>query len=354
MYDGTRSEPVASEGHHTPGEETPLPLEEPKDTDGKDSGNNGSNSDSPKTKTASQFRANLEERLSRYGARPASPVFSASTRRSRFQKTERCEPGSSATHRLSVDASEKSTLTPSMRKKYLKEFLNKSGLSSIVSSQHTCLSSKDCEDDDALYGINDTGWALDPMEHAWMLCAMDGNYDTVVEFLAEDPSLLSKKDFISGYTALHWLAKNGKDETLVRLLRHAEKEGLPVNVNMRGSGGLTPLHVAAMHNQYMIVKILIGAFGANIEVMDYSGKRAWQYLKDNTPKEIKELLGAWDEEHNLGFLNVNNSAIEAQPTEQHSQENKIEADSSARGTMAWRFGSFRKFLSSVGLLEEKS
>ncbi|XP_055034811.2 uncharacterized protein sowahd [Misgurnus anguillicaudatus] len=343
MYDGTRSGPVASED--PPGEETALPLEEPKD-----SGNNGSNSDCPKT--ASQFRANLEERLSRHGARPASPVFSASTRRSRFQKPERCEPGNSATHRLSIDASEKSTLTPSMRKKYLKEFLNKSGLSSIVSSQHTSLS-KDCEDDDALYGINDTGWALDPMEHAWMLCAMDGNYDTVVEFLAEDQSLLSKKDFISGYTALHWLAKNGKDETLIRLLRHAEKEGLPVNVNMRGSGGLTPLHVAAMHNQYMIVKILVGAFGANIEVMDYSGKRAWQYLKDNAPKEMKELLGAWDEEHTLRFFNMNNSASEAKPIEQHAQE-KIEVDISARRNIAWRFGSFRKILCSVGLLEEKS
>lgn len=329
-----------------------APSEEPKDS------NAGSNSGSPKNRTG-QIRS-LEERLSRHGARPASPVFSASTRRSRFQKLDLCEPGSSASQRLSVDASEKSTLTPAMRKKYLKELFlnNRSGLSSILSSGHSSVTSKDCED--ALYGLNDAAnssafWALDPMEHAWMLSAVDGNYDTMVEFLAEDPSLLSRKDFISGYTALHWLAKNGKDETLIRLLKHAETEGLPVNVNLRGSGGLTPLHVAAMHNQYMIVKILIGAFGANTEVMDYNGKRAWQYLKDNAPREMKELLGAWDDEHTVGYLNVNNNCVsEAQATEHHTQENKVEVDGSVGRSTGWRFASFRRLLYNVGLLDGKS
>ncbi|KAI7801904.1 ankyrin repeat domain-containing protein SOWAHC [Triplophysa rosa] len=352
MYVGASSGPVVSEEHCNP------PSEEPEDTDCKDSGNAGSNSGSPKNRTTSQIRSSLEERLSRHGARPASPVFSASTRRSRFQKLELCEPGSSASQRLSVDASEKSTLTPAMRKKYLKELFlnNRSGLSSILSSGHSSSSAKDCED--ALYGLNDTAnssafWALDPMEHAWMLSAVDGNYDTMVEFLAEDPSLLSRKDFISGYTALHWLAKNGKDDALIRLLKHAETEGLPVNVNLRGSGGLTPLHVAAMHNQYMIVKILIGAFSANTEIMDYNGKRAWQYLKDNAPREMKELLGAWDDEHTVGYLNVNNNSVSEAQAIKHTQENKVEVDTSV-GRTGWRFASFRRLLYNVGLLEEKS
>lgn len=357
MYEGSSSGPIRSEEHfNTPVGEAALPSEEPKDSDYKASGNDGSNSDSPKSRITSQFRSNVEERYSKHGARPVSPAFSASSRRSRLQKQlEVSEPGSSASRRLSVDASEKGSLTPAMRKKYLKELFlnNKSGLSSILSSKHK--SSKEEEEEEAANGdtVNSGAlWALDPMEHAWMLSAVDGNYDTMVEFLAEDPSLLSRKDFISGFTALHWLAKNGKDETLIKILRHAEQEGLSVNVNLRGSGGLTPLHLAAMHNQYMVVKILVGAFSANVDIMDYSGKRAWQYLKDNAPREIKELLGAWDDESFVWVLNVNNSASQAQTRlEEHTQENRVEVDALG-GFARQRFASFKRLLYNVGLLEK--
>uniref|UniRef100_A0A8C6SKY7 Uncharacterized protein n=1 Tax=Neogobius melanostomus TaxID=47308 RepID=A0A8C6SKY7_9GOBI len=84
----------------------------------------------------------------------------------------------------------------------------------------------------------------------------------------------SARDFISGYTVLHWLAKNGQDETLFKLLSYAQTLDLHVNVNVRGSGGLTPLHLASMHGQYMVIKLLVGAFGANVDTMDYNGKRA--------------------------------------------------------------------------------
>lgn len=358
MYEGSSSGPIRTEEQfNTAVGEAALLSEEPKDSDCKGSGSNGSNSDSPKNRITSQFRTNLEERLSRHGARPVSPAFSsASSRRSRLQKQLEVssQPGSSssASRRLSVDASEKGSLTPAMRKKYLKELLlnNRSGLSSILSSKHK--SSKE-EEEEAPNGdtLNcGTLWALDPMEHAWMLSVVDGNYETIVEFLTEDRSLLSRKDFISGFTALHWLAKNGKDETLIKLLRHAEREGLSVNVNLRGSGGLTPLHLAAMHGQYMVIKILVGAFSADVDIMDYNGKRAWQYLKDNTPNEIKELLGACDDEY-FWFLNVNNSASQAQAVEEHAQENRVEADGSG-GIVRQRFTSFKRLLYNVGLLEK--
>ncbi len=339
MYEG----PISSEGDfNDPKEEAELPSEDPNDCEA--SCNNVSNSDSPISRLTNQFRLNLEERLSKHGARPASPACSASSRRSRVQKQLE-EPGSSASRRLSVDASEKGSVTPAMRKQYLKElFLNNpSGLSSILSSKHNST-----EEEEAPYGAL---WALDPMEHAWMLSVVDGNYDTMLEFLAEDPSLLSRKDFISGFTALHWLAKNGKDETLIQLLGHAEKDGLSVNVNLRGSGGLTPLHVAAMHNQYTVVKALVGAFSANVEVMDYCGKRAWQYLKGNAPKEMKELLGAWDDEHFVGYLNVNNSASQAQTAEEHPPDSRVEVDGSG-GITRQRFSSFKRLLYYVGLLEK--
>ncbi|KAK7138039.1 hypothetical protein R3I94_013618 [Phoxinus phoxinus] len=355
MYEGSSSGPIRTEDQfNTPVGEA-LPSEDPKDSDCKASGSNGSNSDSPTNRITSQFRTNLEERLSRHGARPVSPASSrASSSRSRLQKQlDVCsEPGSSSnSRRLSVDASEKGSITPAMRKKYLKELFlnNSSGLSSILSSKHK--SSKEEEEEEPKGDTVNCSvlWALDPMEHAWMLSVVDGNYETIVEFLAEDQSLLSRKDLISGFTALHWLAKNGKDETLIKLLRHAEKEGLSVNVNLRGSGGLTPLHLAAMHDQYMVMKILVGAFSADVDVMDYNGKRAWQYLKDNTPNEIKELLGACDDEY-FWYLNMNNSASQAQAVEEHAQKNRVEVDSSG-GIARQRFPSFKRLLNKIGLLE---
>uniref|UniRef100_A0A665UYS7 Sosondowah ankyrin repeat domain family d n=1 Tax=Echeneis naucrates TaxID=173247 RepID=A0A665UYS7_ECHNA len=244
---------------------------------------------------------------------------SAVQRRSRLQRQQEVCDGA---------APDRGSLTPAMRKKYLKELLlsnTSSGFGSVLSS-HTARTSSE----------QDADWALYPMEHAWMLSAVEGSYETILEFISADPYLLSRRDFISGYSALHWLAKRGEDDTLLRLLRFSDAAGIPVNVNLRGSGGLTPLHVACMHGHYMIVKLLVGAFGANTDAMDYNGKRAWQYLRPDAPPEMRELLGAWDDEH--------------------SPQNAAEVNSFDRTnrSSSWRFGSFTKLLSPLSFLRNKS
>ncbi|KAK2848905.1 hypothetical protein Q5P01_008739 [Channa striata] len=282
------------------------------------------------------------EPLSRYGMQVMPSAFQ---RRSRLQRQQEINEGSTAAE-LQREAPERGSLTPAMRKKYLKDLLlsnpSNSGLSSVLSSQTVCTSSEE-----------DADWVLYPMEHAWMLSAVEGNYETILEFLSEDPCLLTRRDFISGYSVLHWLAKRGQDETLIKLLRYAESAGVPVNVNLRGSGGLTPLHVASMHSQYMVIKLLVGAFGANIDAMDYNGKRAWQYLKENAPLEMKELLGAWDDEHNCGCAqnhvnrNGNNNSAMALVACDEDGDGKTEVvnffDRTKRAG-SWRFGSLRKLL----------
>ncbi|XP_037119017.1 ankyrin repeat domain-containing protein SOWAHD [Syngnathus acus] len=199
------------------------------------------------------------------------------------------------------------------------------------------------------------GWALYPMEHTWMLSAVEGNCDTLLEFVSEEPLLLSRRDFISGYSVLHWLAKSGRDETLLKLLHQAERAGgRPVSVDVRGSGGLTPLHVASMHGHYAVVKLLVGAFGADVDVMDYGGRRAWQYLRPDAPQEIKELLGTWDDEHSRrgepnANKNCNNSSadVTATPGEKDAEALADETDSfdRIRREGSWRFGSLRRFFS---------
>ncbi|XP_028816451.1 ankyrin repeat domain-containing protein SOWAHD [Denticeps clupeoides] len=292
-------------------------------------------------RASAQFRASLEERLSRMGA---------SSRRPRLQRQQEVnEPGHCPSFRLPSETTEKGSLTPSMRKKYLKQLFLNNGLSSGFGSilQPSSDSGGRDQEESECYSTEETPvWALDPMEHEWILCAVDGNYDTIMQYLSEDLSLLSRRDFVSGFTAVHWLAKNGKHERLIKLLKYAEKRGSPVNVNTKGSGGLTPLHVAVMHSQYMVVKLLVGAFGAKIDAMDYSGRRAWQYLKGNAPAEMKELLGAWDDEHiTLGQLNINNNSLVAEQSAKYDcpqTEEITEPTDTRRGR--GRFGSLKRFL----------
>lgn len=274
-------------------------------------------------------QAAVVERVSRYGIQVMPSAFQ---RRSRLQRQQEvCD--SCTPH---TEAPERCSLTPSMRKRYPKGSLPSSGL---TSQTHSVSSSE-----------QDVNWALNPMEHSWMLSAVEGNYETILEFILEDPYLLTRKDFVSGYSVLHWLAKRGQDETLFKLLQYAKNADIPVNVNLRGSGGLTPLHVASMHSRYPVIKLLVGAFGANVDVMDYNGKRAWQYLRENAPLEMKELLGTWDDEHNSGCAlnkNSNNSATVVDlPVCDEVDGKSDEGNFFERTTRtgSWRFGSLRKLL----------
>ncbi|XP_033992160.1 ankyrin repeat domain-containing protein SOWAHD [Trematomus bernacchii] len=295
-------------------------------------------------------QGSVVERLSRYGMQVMPSAFQ---RRSRLQRqlevTDSCEPGA---HQR--EAPERSSLTPAMRKKYLKELLlsnpSHSGLSSVLSQTYSVCSEQDAAD-----------WALYLMEHAWMLSAVEGNYETLLEFISEDPYLLTRRDFISGYSVLHWLAKRGQDEILLKLLRFAQDAGIPVNVNVRGSGGLTPLHVASQHRHFMVIKLLVGAFSANVDAMDYNGKRAWQYLPGDAPPEMKELLGTWDDEHGCGGCaqNVNNNSagamnLTAYDEVDHGETDDMHSFDRTKRGGSWGFGSLRKLLPSFSFLGNKS
>lgn len=134
---------------------------------------------------------------------------------------------------------------------------------------------------------------LDPVEHEWMLCASDGEWASLQRLLAEEPSLVQKKDFVTGFTCLHWAAKQGKHELMALILRFAKEHKVPVSVDVRSNMGYTPLHVAAMHNRMEVVKLLVGAFNADVEVRDYSGRKACQYLANGASLDIQDIIGAY-------------------------------------------------------------
>ncbi|KAM8800006.1 ankyrin repeat domain-containing protein SOWAHD [Eudromia elegans] len=151
--------------------------------------------------------------------------------------------------------------------------------------------------------------ALDPLEHEWLLTAAQGDEEGILRLLELEPGLLARKDFVTGFTALHWLAKHGRHESLIRVVALARSRGYDVDVDVAaGSGGLTPLHLAALQGHEMLIKVLVGAYGADASRRDHSGRRAWQYLLAGASRELKELAGALEEDlAQLGAHNANNN-----------------------------------------------
>uniref|UniRef100_A0A668S374 SOWAHA-C winged helix-turn-helix domain-containing protein n=1 Tax=Oreochromis aureus TaxID=47969 RepID=A0A668S374_OREAU len=138
---------------------------------------------------------------------------------------------------------------------------------------------------------------LEPREHIWLVKAAAGNWPEIYTLFREEPSLLNKKDFISGFTVLHWVAKHGDHRVLNTLGFNSgrygiEKLSLTFDVNARSNSGHTPLHIAVMHGHKNIIRLLIKKFQANVKQRDMAGKRPWQYLSLDAPLEMFHLLAA--------------------------------------------------------------
>ncbi|KAL2768252.1 ankyrin repeat domain-containing protein SOWAHD [Daubentonia madagascariensis] len=159
-------------------------------------------------------------------------------------------------------------------------------------------------------GPGGSGLCLEPREHAWILAAAEGRFDVLQELLEADPGLLLRGDPITGYTVLHWLAKHGRHEELILVHDFAQRRGLRLDVSVPGSGGLTPLHLAALQGHDMVIKVLVGALGADPTRRDYSGNRPCHYLRPDAPRSLRELSGAedWETAGGSERSNANNNS----------------------------------------------
>ncbi|KAG2461948.1 SWAHC protein, partial [Polypterus senegalus] len=190
------------------------------------------------------------------------------------------------------------SITPMHSRKSLKMISNSPQLMNRRSFQHSgrCKDSWKNENDSAsLLSSTDeeSGFvSLDPLEHEWMMCASDGQWEDLNRLLCCEPTLVLKRDFVTGFTCLHWAAKQGKQELIALLVNFAKQHDVLLNINARSSAGYTPLHLAVMHNHTEVIKLLVGAYDADVDIRDYSGKKAWQYLRDNVPEDIRDIAGA--------------------------------------------------------------
>ncbi|KAM6055644.1 LOW QUALITY PROTEIN: ankyrin repeat domain-containing protein SOWAHA [Theristicus caerulescens] len=140
---------------------------------------------------------------------------------------------------------------------------------------------------------------LEEAEHQWLVMAAGGQWTQQLHgLLLGDASLAARRDFISGFTALHWAAKSGNCDMVTNIIRAAEKGGARVNVDARSHGGYTALHLAAIHGQEKIITMLVYSYHAKTDLRDYSGKKPHQYLKEGTSSAVRRLLGDPSLPHN--------------------------------------------------------
>lgn len=133
---------------------------------------------------------------------------------------------------------------------------------------------------------------LDPKEHDWLVRGAAGTWTEIYSLFRDDPSLLTKRDFITGYTVLHWIAKHGDHRVLNTLWYGVEKTGLKLDIDSKTTCGYTPLHLAALHGHKAMIRLLVHKFKADISLRDTNGKKPWQYLEASTQGELLQLLGA--------------------------------------------------------------
>ncbi|KAL1789908.1 ankyrin repeat domain-containing protein SOWAHB [Sigmodon hispidus] len=133
---------------------------------------------------------------------------------------------------------------------------------------------------------------LDAREHDWIVRLASGSWLEVQTLFWEDPQLALHRDFLTGYTALHWIAKHGDLCALQDLISGAQKAGIALDVNVKSSCGYTPLHLAAIHGHQEVIKLLVQRLASRVNVRDCSGKKPWQYLASNATGETWQLLGA--------------------------------------------------------------
>lgn len=180
-----------------------------------------------------------------------------------------------------------------------------------------------------------SGLVLDPVEHAWMIMVAEGNFEELQDSLQQDPDLLYKRDFVTGYSVIHWIAKHGHHEDLIRLMDFASASGHFLDINTRASGGLTPLHIAALQGHDILIKVLVGAYNADIHIRDHNGRKAWQYLRLRTDRNLLILLGAPEEEEAgaMAAMNNNNNS-QAATLQKMPQRDYDEMDSSSKITLS--------------------
>ncbi|XP_047661834.1 ankyrin repeat domain-containing protein SOWAHA-like [Tachysurus fulvidraco] len=198
-------------------------------------------------------------------------------------KTPSNDNNSVKVHKVQVSSSPGPSFSPRQKRR---STVDNVGIGSSPLPRRHCKSAKPV--DEPKYG--DTV-PLESFEHDWMVTSASGRWSLFYGLLLKDAQLAEKKDFISGFTALHWAAKCGHSEMLCKIIDLSRETGKGVDINSKSYAGYTPLHIAAIHGHEYIIGILVNEYGASCDIRDNSGKKPHHYLDKAASHSIQELLG---------------------------------------------------------------
>lgn len=132
---------------------------------------------------------------------------------------------------------------------------------------------------------------LGSVEHEWLVKSTTGSWRQISSLLLQDPHLAGKRNFMSGFTILHWAAKSGNGEMVCKVIDVSRQSGAGIDVNAKSHDGYTPLHIAAIHSRERVCSLLVCEYGASADIRDNSGKKPYRYLSQDVSTEIRRMLG---------------------------------------------------------------
>eukprot|EP00116_Pleurobrachia_bachei_P005572 sb/3465834/ len=158
---------------------------------------------------------------------------------------------------------------------------------------------------------------LEQHEKEWIIKASQGDLESLTRLLLTDHKLVEFRDFITGYTGLHWACKLSRLDMAKVLLDGGSK------VNTASHSGQTALHLAAQSGNSEMIELLLRyvaaqsgnsemiellmryvaaqsgnsemielllRYDADKEQRDYRGRKPGQYLSPNADCQAKTLL----------------------------------------------------------------
>ena len=128
-----------------------------------------------------------------------------------------------------------------------------------------------------------------PEENRWMIACCTGNIDDIKDLLKTFPRLLNHRDFIFGYTALHWLSKQGHIDGVEFIASKCTSMDY-LDLDVKSHGGFTPLHLASMCGQEEVIVRLV-ELGANIHARDNNGKKPKDLVKNTVAATVQNKIG---------------------------------------------------------------
>jgi len=157
---------------------------------------------------------------------------------------------------------------------------------------------EDDDDDDVIIDEKNFSCVL-PIEKEWMLACSAGCLIKLKRMILESPDLLTSKDFVQGFTVLHWAAKLGRLDIVEFVMVSCsgdDGEGgedgpsRRLLLDAKSRTGATPLHVAATFGKDGVIVRLI-KMGANIHLHDYAGKKPKDLVKESVDQNVQWMLG---------------------------------------------------------------